>query len=108
MMYVLPMEGNFVPPKEIDPSLEAECRLAEHFGQKVKRISNVTMGVEELAALRPGDVVVGNMAITKAYEVLKRKARLFCHHLNGDLVEYGGVTKAESAELRNPPWRPKR
>ena len=105
MIYVLPIEGAFVPPREVDPQLRAERRLAQHFGQKVKRLSAVTMGVEELAALRPGDIVVGNMAITKAHEVLKRKARLFCHYPNGDLVEMSGVVKAESAELRNPPWR---
>ena len=108
MIYVMPMEGNFVPPKEVEPTLEAERRLAQHFGDRVKRISVVSMGIEEFAALRPGDIVVGNMAITKAHEVLRRKARLFCHYPSGDLVEFSGVAMAEAVELRNPPWNPKR
>jgi len=102
MIYVLPLEGNFVPDEVIDPGLEAEKRIREHFaGQPVTRVSSVSMQIQ--AALIPGDIVIGNMAVSTAADVCARGARLFFHDPQGNLHEVSARIEKRSV-IVNPPW----
>ena len=87
MIYLLPIDEVFIPRYPQSVSEERTRALSAHFdGDEIKRLDTyLTNGV--IDALKPGDVVVGNVNIFHACEVCKRGARLFHHAIDGRLRE---------------------
>ena len=125
-IYVLWLEANFVPDDFISKGYcaAAHARLREAFPH-AKQIRQVLFearppkgvqkpwakdavycpgGIDEfMLSLRPGDVVIGGVAVQSAAKLCARGVQIYSHHRNGDLFKYSARCD-EKPILRNPPW----